>query len=230
MENFGLRQNRELEYTEEFREFLRNNPGALKSFLKLEKEIEENSTAILESREEKVFEDENVKITPLYKAIEDRNLYSVINGRDKIPANSFCKVEIGDRAYFVKTIPGYFNNPEESTGTDEFRTIMKAKETLSGLEDVEIVEPQLGYRDKNTDRTYFVSEWKDLPNIATFLKSVTSTGEPKKGYRLINRFMDIEARLSAVGIKDVHTTNMFYDESTDKIYLFDLFDDSYKKR
>jgi hypothetical protein len=221
MENFNERPNREIEYTPDFKEVIAQNPGALRSFLKLEKEIEENSVEILDSLEEKVFEDENVKVTPLYSVIKNRNKYTVVNGRDKIPANSFCKVEIGDQVYFVKAVPGYLINPEKSTGVEEFKTINKAKEALRCLENVEIVEPKLGYSDKNTNRTYFVSEWKNLPTI---FKSMRETGDPKKADELRERSDYIYTVLKDIGIVEVHTGNMFYDESTDKIYVFDVFE------
>jgi hypothetical protein len=231
MENFNERPNREIEYTPDFKEVIAQNPGALKSFLKLENEIEESSEEVLESREEKVFEDGEVRLTPLYQIIRRRNIYSAINGREKFNANSYCKVEIGDKAYFVKTIPGYFRSPEESTGIDEYRTTNKIKELFSEIKGVEVVEPKLGYSDKDKGVSYFVSEWKDLPRIKDYI----SKRYNYEGLSFTDAYEPIEKRLIQIrdiadkyNILDNSNENMFYDEENDVIYLYDMFDNSNK--
>ncbi|MFA7193990.1 MAG: hypothetical protein WC087_03685 [Candidatus Paceibacterota bacterium] len=201
---------RQIKYTPEFKDIIAENPGALKIFLKLEEEI----AAHTDLREEKVFEDGDVKITPLYDEVR-------ASGYGDNKANSYLKVEIGDEAFFVKTIPGHNQYKDESGGVREFKNSKYVKEILRWVQGVEVVESQLGYEDKEKDVTYFVSKWMDLPRLNKVLNETRSL-EMKDS--LNNRVEIIQRRLNENNMMDVEPYNMFYDEKTDTIYVFDIFE------
>lgn len=211
---------REIEYTPEFKDIIAQNPGSLKSFLKLEKEISE-SDPNPESENEKTFEDGDVKVTPLYEKISKKRDVVI---RD-IHLTNYLKVEIGDQKFFVKTVPGYITRPEASTGVDEFRANKKAAEILKDIPGVKMIDAELGYRDTERNKTYFVSKWMDLPPIFEYVY--------KKGYleteNLRMREREVARLLEKNNLRDTHTQNMFYDEKTDTIYLYDVFDSSPKE-
>lgn len=209
---------RELKYSEDFKDVIAENPGSLKSFLKLEKEIFENSKSIKEEIIEKTFEDGDVKVTPLYDKVLSKNHALQTNNK----LTGYMKVEIGDLAYFVKTVPGLFYEHENSKGVSEFNSLENVAEYLSEIDGVEVVKPQLGYEDKENKRTYFVSKWMDLPNVLEFQKHANKLF--LKDFQL--RLDEITYTLKKMNIIDVHTENMFYDQDEDIIYVFDVFDAS----
>lgn len=209
---------RELIYSPDFREIISQNPGALKSFLKLEKEILEISESIKEDKSEKTFEDGNVKVTPLYDKVQSKNY--VLQTKNKL--TSYLKVEIGELAYFVKTVPGLFYEHENTKGVGEYNSLKKVAEYLSEIDGVRVVRPEFGYEDEKNKRTYFVSKWMDLPNVLEFQKNANKIFLRDLQVRLD----EIISTLKKMNIIDTHTENMFYDQDEDIIYVFDVFDAS----
>ena len=88
--------NRELEYTPDFKELIAQNPGALKSFLKLEKEIK-NQTASgeLDPKERKIFSDGDVSVSPLYEMFEK-------HGEWREELNDYLKVDVAGESFFCE--------------------------------------------------------------------------------------------------------------------------------
>jgi hypothetical protein len=109
---------RQLEYTPDFKELIAQNPGVLKSFLKLEKEIAEATDEDIQS--EKSFSEGEVKITPLYDFYH-HNKYLKQNN---LKLNSYLKVEVAGEEFFVKTISGFIG---ESSGIEELQSLKKQR-------------------------------------------------------------------------------------------------------
>ena len=210
-----MEQFKQLEYTPDFKEVIAQNPGALKSFLKLEKEIE-SSYNPEDTENEKSYTDGEITITPLYRNSIHKNFIR----QTEMPITGYLKVEIGDQKFFVKTLPGFYYDPENSSGIEEFKSIEKADEVLKDIEGVKVIEPQLGYHDKEKNKTYFVSKWLDLPSASEYCyKAGFQKSEPIR-FRIKN----IISILNENGFRDVHTGNMFYDETSDTLYVYDVFD------
>ncbi|MFA7193989.1 MAG: hypothetical protein WC087_03680 [Candidatus Paceibacterota bacterium] len=213
---------REIEYTPDFKELVRDNPGKIKSFLKLEKEISEKiDNGTLEVDE--VFQDGDVIVTPIYEYIEDKNYMSEISESKPIRMDSYLKVEIGEDNFFVKTIPGFF---ESVNGVEEFKSLVKLKDFLKKFENVEVLDFQLGYQ--GNGKTYFVSKWLDLPKLVDVLNEydkdpgALSPEHRLKCEELIKTFNEMSDELEANGFIDFHEGNVFYDEKADKIYVYDV--------
>lgn len=198
-----------LEYTPDFKETIANNPGALKSFLKLEKEIiAKEKAGNLDIEGEEVFQDGVVTVTPLYEYIEMSNSFLKQKEYEPKGMGSYLKAELGDEKYFVKTVPAYF---DKVMGVEEFQTLKRARDVLKDFPDVEVLDFQLGYQDK--DKTYFVAKWIDFPKV-------DEVGDLHPG--LFDRAKEIENLLEENGFVDGHSGNMFYDEKTGKIYIYDI--------
>lgn len=204
---------REIEYTPDFKEVIAQNPGALKSFLKLEKEIEEKAkNRKLDIENEESFSDGDVRATPVYSVFN--KIYEGLTYEDcdvNTPAD-YLKVEIGDNAYFVKRDYGFH---WDGSGIQEMNSLKKAKEVLKDMQGVEVVDFQLGYCDDKNRKSYFVSKWMDLPTVREASEENVS---------VLTKFNEINKKLSDAGFIDAHEKNMFYDKTTDTIYVFDVFD------
>jgi len=208
---------REIKVEDDFRELLHNNPGALKSFLNLDREINDTDPLTQDNFRDSVFEDGNVRITPLIPEIKNK----IERSGDYFSAAIYMKASIGEASFFVKTKAGYEG---ESLGTEELQSLkqLKAEITENNIEDLEVVDFQLGYKDK--DRTYFVSKWLNLPTLNNYLR-IHSEHDEEAG-QVTKRFDVIKQKLLNLGYRDVHALNTFYDEKTKKFYVFDIFHES----
>ena len=205
-----MEQYSETKITEDFSDFIgEQHPGALKSFLKLEKQI--NELDMFEFEEGATFEDGDVKVTPLYDKIETKQKHRI---QDKYLPNTYMKVEVGEHAFFVKTVNAF---SALGNSVQEYNSQKKLSEILKDIPGVEVVEMKLGYFNKRTERQYYVSEWKDLPRV----KDIENTNQSLK-----DRALELSDLLNKRGFFDTHTGNMFYDEKTDTIFVFDALHDS----
>lgn len=199
---------RELEATKEFREFLGKNPGALKSFLHLEKVIDQkikDRTLDLEARES--FEDGLVTVTPVYKIIESSRYPKYEELGD------YLKVDVGGESFFVKRVTSALFY-DATDGISELRSLKIAQDVLRDIPRTDVIDFKLGYQDDN-GRTYFVSKWLNLPTVSECIEGGNT--------QIKRRYDEIYNRLQDHGFRDVHEDNMLYDKETDKIYVFDVF-------
>lgn len=204
---------RELEYADEFKEFIADNPGVLKRFLVLEKQIDEREyDGELDHND--VVEDGGLKISFVTKVKKEASR----------PAD-YMKVEIGDHAFFVKRVIGQKHYPKITRPLDEKESLEKASEVLQKLDNVKVVDFQLAYQDKK-NRLYYVSKFLDFPRLNDYIwkkrsenmENIAPTAE------LFRRAGEITDLLYKESFYDVHAENMLYDEETDTIYVFDVFE------
>lgn len=215
-QNFKTRESttRGLSYVQEFRKWTKEHPGLLKNFLNLLESEEFKNT-----QEGDTLEQNGIKLTILSKHkkdwMENENEFRGLR----------LKLEVDGHTFFVKQEKGKIFHK----GYQEANSAQKAKELLKELElpNVELYEPQLGYQTK--DNSFFVSKWIDLPTLSKYLLNLTDsskfdeetyTKNIKKAQELQRRERQIAKKLKK--FPDVYAHNMFYDEKTDKIILFDL--------
>ena len=123
----------------------------------------------------------------------------------------------GQEKLFVK-IDAY-SDPNRARGYEELTASGEAARLLKDLPNVRVIRYILGYEDSK--RSFFVSRWENLTPLKTYMRDVRyKEGGFAKWAKLDKQYMDIQARL--VTFFDVHKSNMFYDEDTDEIVLFDL--------
>lgn len=200
---------REMEYADDFKKFIADNPGALKSFLTLEKEIGERRKEG-KLKFDDVFDDGDLRIS------------FIIKDSSYLPnLGKYFKVEINGQAFFVKKTPAHYLHPDSTHGIAERRSLEKAKELLKDLENVEMVDFQLGYKDQN-GKTYFVSKFLDLPTLAETYRQLSKSKKGlEKKEKLKARVEKIEEIFRYNHFIDFHVSNILYDEKTEKFYLFD---------
>lgn len=189
-------ESRALSYVDEFREFIAEHPGAMRTVLKLIGKIEEG--------------------IGLYKksAFSEKEV-SVVLFQER-PRSRCYKINVDGKSYFLKK---EFKYPCRG-GNDEFLSCRKAEELIEGLDGVKVIDYQLGYSDQNNN--YFVSKWMDLPTVSACVWGTKGKQVPQeKRDELMARANAVMRRLCP-SFYDVMDYNMLYDEQTNMIYLFDL--------
>lgn len=182
---------REIAYTESFKQFIKEHPGYLARTKKL---IEQ----AIKTRSNKVEEDDFV-----LERLE----------RNPVPAFKLS-TPAGD--FFIKCENVYKGHG----GFNEFKSNEVAQERIKDLPNVEVIEGQLGFSDKEHD--YFVAPWRGGMKEAMYYL-YTPDGNaisPEDKQVLDQTIKEIDLRLPEFTDNDAH--NMFYDVKTKKIMLFDL--------
>ena len=191
-----------LEYASEFKELIRQHPGAIATFRKLETEAREKLKT--EGVWDYVFEENGVNLKLL----------------DSL--GSYFKVEMDGHAFFVKRTKGFYEAiGVKSEGVDEYRSAQEAQHALEGIKNVEVIDFQLGYQD-GKGGTYFVSKWLDYPKLNRYLATLTSKEDLELKTRLEQRIRNIITHLQQKWFVDAWDQNMLYDPLTDKIIVFDV--------
>ncbi len=188
-------QTREIAYSNDFKNWVREHPQALSKVLGCINQV-------LISKEEGTYKVDHAEF-------DDTSVDLINHGF----GDSF-KVRVRNDSFFVKR-----DNFRESGGVKEFESSMKAKDKLKGLFNVEVVEYQLGYTNKKTGEKYYVARWVSGMEKAekhAFIPDVNPNGNRE----LSNRIDVIKERLK--GFWDVNAGNMFYDPKSKKILVFDL--------
>jgi hypothetical protein len=208
---------RELIYSDEFKKLINENPDALKNFLEIEKEIKSKMDAgSLKPGE--IFERSDV----IVEIMSGVRLYEPL----KRPGY-YLKVGLAGQRFFVKRVGGYFKH-KLGYGAKEFLSTQKVKELLLGIENVEVVDFQLGYQDPKRDVTYFVSKWIDCvvlcDHIIEIRREIMKSDDEdlKKEYRNILVTIEIIRQKLEELFHDFGTTNMLYDSKNKKIIVYDL--------
>jgi hypothetical protein len=211
---------RELAYVESFKNFVKENPKLLETFKDLERKIKDKVESEQISAGD-VFEGDGMKITIIKKTTL---------GTFR-PLGSYLKVEVGGEVFFVKTVPGFY---VLYNGVQELKSLEKAKSLLADLENVDVVDFKLGYKDEN-GTTYFVSKWEGGIALMDYLaklryeimqsvKDATSIlNLLKEEARISDTLKKIKLRLQSDFV-DVFEQNIIYDPKTDKFRIFDIHD------
>jgi hypothetical protein len=140
-----------------------------------------------------------------------------INTAGDVAFSKSFKIEIGGEKFFLKI-------EQEDIPTDagfkEMQDTLLAKEVLepANIKGVRVVNPLMGYSDKK-ERSYFISEWIDLPLLDEVISELEMKNQ-KEAKRLLKRVNEIRGVLS--GYRELSPCNMFYNKKTDEIILFDL--------
>lgn len=207
---------RKLTYTQSFKEMVVKHPRLLSIFQDLENKMKDK----IQTRKAFVgssLEDKGIKITVIDKSQSANNK----------PLGAYFKVGIGGEAFFVKTVPGYY---DLGKGAKELASLNKAKELLKDLKDVEVVDFQLGYED-NKGTTYFVSKWEEGLHLDDYSAELASKEHRTKDEKLVHnlasehaelfaRFKEIRLLLSR--FVDVSEHNILYNPKTKKLKVFDV--------
>ena len=217
-------ENRKLAYVSEFKDWIKEHPGALSTARKLIEMVE--TQAPTEELNEwwnfypdkgfthkffnKAFTEDEISVFLTHWSQEGSHGYRVIVGEDEF----FVKREQGKRELFGK-MGGY----EEGLDT------IRAKELLAAQSGVDVVDFMLAYEDKQKDIRYFVAPWVNMPLLIDFLSKKELSSDVKN--ELAARFKRAAEILETpdekgLGYFEVLDTNAFYDQENDKIILFDL--------
>ena len=207
---------RALAYVKSFQDILVKHPRLINIFRHLEKRMKEKIYADQASVGSSL-EDQGVKITVIDK---DPPLIK--------PPGSYFKVEVEGEAFFVKTVSGFY---DQGDGVWELNSLNKAKNLLRNMKDVEVVDFQLGYQDK--DSTYFVSRWEEgvvLDEYLEKLQSIKKTSKDEKmAQNATKELVELKKRYDKIvlllrdAFTDVHEHNMLYNPQTKKLKIFDIF-------
>jgi hypothetical protein len=185
---------KQLVYTESFKQFVKEHPGAVA-------EAEKLITTALDTRNDGLLTSEDGTVS--------------VERLKRNPAPAF-ELRVGDERFFVKC-EGFYS---KHGGYNEFKSNEVAQELLKKLPNVEVVPAQLGFSDAR--QHYFVAKWQgDMQEAMYYLYtpdrhkiSLLEQEELKK------RVVEIQQALG--DFVDVSDHNMFYDPETKKIFVFDL--------
>lgn len=215
-------QTKFLAYTDEFKEIIASHDHLLKDCVDFFKQMDQVRAEQLQQ------EGGEIKI--------GNNVFW-INSYSKDPVD---ETETGARVmtfrvktsegqdFFVKAIKG------GESGYEEIRSSEKMKEIVKSFHKVKVVDYLVGYTDENGN-SYFVSRWVDASPIDSYLsqlrvdsRKLNAEGEngeaqilTDKHASLEKRFEDLKKALQPITF-DFDFHNVFYDEKTDEIILFDL--------
>src|SRR3989338_7488453 len=187
-ESFKSRETetRKLAYDEDFRAWMKEHPGAMKTFLEIV-----HSKEFKDAVEGDIIERGEIKVTVI-------GLYYLRGPR--------LRLELGGTNFFVK-IETSLQERDYARGHKEFVDSKKAKELLGDLLGVEIYEPQLGYQTEN--ESFFVSKWIDLPVLYDYVEMLSAQNNKEKVSELSKRKKEIQKVLK--DFTDIMEYNMFYD-------------------
>jgi len=150
----------------------------------------------------------------------------------RVDKTNYFKMNLKGQTFFVKkTLIG--TNP----GFTEFRDTVSAKKALTGLDFVKVIEPKLGFQDKN--QSWYVSEWQELESAGfasydqmmvggindygNYVYKLYSEENISKYEEAEKRIEKIEAALEQVGIYTGDLDpNLFYNLTTDTFILLDI--------
>lgn len=214
----SVHEHARITYTEEFNFFIREHPGAIATVKKLMRELDRR----LDSTNARVYE---TRFDPDHTLITEEGDVRVMHFTKEIGLPDLYKVEIAGRAFFVKREDCHFGD-----GYGEVLSSVKAKELLKDIPWVEVINFHLGYTDAKRGRSYFVSEWSDLPTLKKFTDQSTNEQQlfPWNTFVLMNNIDWVQKirylRKRLKGYFNIGRDNMFYDAARKKIILFDLSD------
>lgn len=191
---------RQFAYTEEMKKTVREHPGLVKNARKLIDEL-----------------------------LEDEKQLTADNGEvhvERVSGGSEPAFKISSEAVelFVKVETTYKGHG----GNKEFHSSHVAAELFKDIPEIDVIEGQLGYSDKNHE--YFVAPFKK--DVVTFL-SLTKTNAhlitEVERQHLVTLLRLINDRLK--DFSDISPANLFFDLKTRKIVIFDLhrYDDEDEK-
>lgn len=184
-----------LSYSPEFKNWLKQHPRAMSQVADLIEKI-------------------------IYNKEKDTG-YELTEGDIKViyserPYSDIFEVTVGNDKFFVKRDSS--RKVSSTGGQFEYNSSMLAKERLNNYPDIETINFQLGYTNKDSNIAYFVSKWEDLESVEDYLsRSDLKSEERKEIKEKLCRIMEIFPDFS-----DVKKYNMFYDPNTKKIKMFDL--------
>lgn len=152
----------------------------------------------------------------------------------RLDVTSYFKMMLGGESFFVKK-----SLKTTNLGLDEFKATAAAQEVLEGLDNVRVVEMQLGYQDKK--QSWYVSKWEELEG-AGFVPydSLAVTGfddygkmvssqefwlgfESEEEYEEVKEKVNIiKRRLEQASLNVDVDSNLFYNRQTKTFILLDL--------
>ncbi|GEM_PF-5312822 len=219
---FTEAKNKKLAYAGEFKDFVRENPGILKSVLGLIDKVDKKG----DLERGVLGEIGEIEVEPIYN-----------HGRRR---RAGYLVAVGNDKFFLKKVNAAEEELYIARGFDEALSTKAAKDILKDMPGVRVVNFQLGYQDN--ENSYFVSRWEGSPHIVELFRdflnnklwyekiygagSLTAEKE-KELQRLRNRvryrMKKVESLFDERGYFEVVSDNMLYDLDKDQIILLDLF-------
>lgn len=157
----------------------------------------------------------------------------------RVDKSTYIKAKLGKSEFFVKKST-HSTNP----GFEEFKNTIMVKETLAGIENLQVTEAQLGYTDDH--ESWFVSKWEDLestgffPYNAFLYNNSNDYGKFTPGETLMDKkpmrikvtekaqvvIHEVKTRLSKIGMQiGDFRSNLLYNPETDKFFLLDITTD-----
>jgi hypothetical protein len=115
------------------------------------------------------------------------------------------KVTAGNNNFFVNS----------QAGLNEFKESLKAIKILKKHPQISVVNPKFAIS-RRDQKSFFVSEWINLPLLSTFL-DINSQRRNQILLETLKKFSD----LLGPGYFNLRSHNAFYDEKKDKIIFFD---------
>ena len=209
-EVYNNTEHKKLAYTEDFKEWIKANPGVIEDFNQLIAKLDTIplSTIGLKNVQNK----EVVTEGPITATIIDT--YTSRFGKRYY----YFKLDIGEDSFFVKSKPKTAINTK-GEGYDEFKSTSEAKQKIKDIPWVEVIEFQVGYQD-NKGNTFFVSKWRDLPRLDLHIKDLRDKGQNSEVADLSEKVGKLRELLP--DFLDFKAHNMMYDPEAGKIVLFDL--------
>ncbi len=204
----------ELVHSVSFKEMIGKHRGIIGSFHSLMNKINEaKETKRLMYGD--IFEEGDLKLKVIGSAGEG------VSEGEPVGKAIYFKAQVDKESFFIKDVPGLSDGT--GRGAEEFKSLENAAKLLKGIEGVEVIDFQLGYQD--TDRTYFVSKWRDgviLGEYLTALYAKVDAESLEKRNNLLKRYKVIDDIMEAHNFQDFHFDNVLYDQSTDMLIVFDV--------
>jgi hypothetical protein len=196
----------EIDYTPEFEALVSENPGLLKSFLDIQKQINESTNLHLND----CFEKNGVKVSLCYQHPEKGFHY--------------FKVSFEGKDFFVKSVNGI--DDASGDGVFEKRSLEALKKDIEEIEGVHVVDVQFAIQKDKT--SYLVSKWiegKTLKDLCRYFEEQgmdLSDDNWQYMWELREKMMGLRTRFQDRYL-DIHEGNIIVEAATGDLYLFDIF-------
>lgn len=198
---------RELLYTQEFKQLIREHPGSLKTVIHSMNVLSEN-------------QEPNKTVT--------ENGVSVTLQRIKYHGMELYDVEVGGERLFVKRLPR--DASFQQGGPLEYQHTGRITEIVKDIPWAEVVSQQVAYSDNKYN--YFVSKWNNhaLLSVDQYIRRLSDQIHENQGdvealkqerFNVYNKIDILRGRLGDM-VRDWHPQDMGYDPQTEHVILFDL--------
>lgn len=191
-----ISEDKKFGYSEDFKKAINDNPGVIKDFFELTNKPKGLLGPVGNLNEVRILNNISIELIDSRGILEEKGYYH-------------ARLKNGEE-FFIKT----------GTPYAELLSTEKAKELLSGIKGIRVIDFQAAYQAKGSENIY-VTKWENLPTLEQSLWSDNRLMTESKAVELEGRLSIVRDILGS-DYFDIDERNCFYDEIKDELVLFDL--------